>query len=113
LSYFVIIPDFNDKIPNFQAHHQPFNYYAKFDPVTREAYRAAHLKDGDRLLADAKAGKLPAVTFYKPQGNLNQHPGYANVADGDAHVAAVIARLRKSVLPSLEDILWGKAPWRR
>lgn len=24
-----------------------------------------------------------------------------------------IARLRKSVLPSLEDILWGKAPWRR
>lgn len=87
---------YNDKIPNFQAHHQPFNYYAKFDPVSRAAYRAAHLKDGDRLLADAKAGKLPAVTFYKPQGNLNQHPGYANVADGDAHVAAVIARLRKS-----------------
>ena len=36
------------------------------------------------------------MTFYKPQGNLNQHPGYANVSDGDAHIAGVIAALEKS-----------------
>ncbi|WP_316898222.1 acid phosphatase [Ralstonia edaphi] len=83
----------------FQPHHQPFNYFSRFDPATTSgaAERAAHLRDYDAaFLQDAAAGKLPAVTFYKPQGNLNQHPGYANVADGDAHIANVIAQLQKS-----------------
>ncbi len=85
--------------PNYQFHHQPFNYYAKFDPTqsATAAYRAQHLKDFDaQFLQDAAAGKLPAVSFYKPQGNLNQHPGYASVADGDAHIASVIAQLQAS-----------------
>lgn len=88
----------------FQPHHQPFNYYAAFDPTTRSAARAAHLKDFDStFLADAAAGKLPPVTFYKPQGNLNQHAGYASVAEGDAHIAGVIETLRKS--PQWEHML--------
>ncbi|PHV28100.1 acid phosphatase [Janthinobacterium sp. BJB426] len=83
--------------PNFQFHHQPFNYFANMDPVKAPAYRAAHLRDFDsQFLADAGAGKLPPVAFYKPQGNLNQHAGYASVADGDAHIASVIAQLKKS-----------------
>ncbi|HEY9064254.1 MAG TPA: acid phosphatase [Burkholderiaceae bacterium] len=82
---------------NFQTHHQPFNYYASFDPAKNGAARAQHLKDFDTsFLADAAAGKLPAVTFYKPQGNLNQHAGYANLSDGDAHIADVIAKLQAS-----------------
>ena len=81
----------------FQPHHQPFNYYASFDPATRASARAAHLKDFDAsFLTAAAAGILPSVSFYKPQGNLNQHAGYANVADGDAHIANVIAQLQKS-----------------
>ncbi len=81
----------------FQPHHQPFNYYAAFDPATRAAYRAAHLKDFESdFLADAAAGRLPAVSFYKPQGNLNQHPGSSTVALGDAHIASVVAALEKS-----------------
>jgi len=83
--------------PNFQAHHQPFNYYANFDPASHAADRAAHLKDFDsQFLQDAAAGKLPAVAFYKPQGNLNQHAGYANVFDGDTHIAGLIAQLQAS-----------------
>ena len=83
--------------PNFQFHHQPFNYFASMDPVKAPAYRAAHLRDFDsQFLSDAAAGKLPPVAFYKPQGNLNQHAGYASVADGDAHIADVIAQLKKS-----------------
>ena len=82
---------------NFQSHHQPFNYYAALDPATRAAARSEHLRDFDtRFLADAAAGKLPSVSFYKPQGNLNQHPGYANVTDGDAHIADVVAKLQQS-----------------
>jgi acid phosphatase len=82
--------------PNFQFHHQPFNYYAEFDPATHAADRDAHLKDYKDLVADAAAGTLPAVAFYKPQGNQNQHAGYANVADGDAHIADVVQRLQAS-----------------
>jgi acid phosphatase len=82
---------------NFQPHHQPFNYYATFDPLTQAEARTRHLRDFDsQFLADAAAGKLPAVSFYKPQGNLNQHAGYANVSDGDAHLADVIGKLEQS-----------------
>ncbi|MEP7101175.1 MAG: acid phosphatase [Burkholderiales bacterium] len=82
---------------NFQPHHQPFNYYAALDPATQGAARAAHLKDFDTaFIADAAAGKLPSVSFYKPQGPLNQHAGYADVALGDAHIAEVIEKLQRS-----------------
>jgi len=83
--------------PNFQFHHQPFNYYARFDPVAHADERAAHLKDFDNdFLKDVAAGTLPAVSYYKPQGNLNQHNGYANVTDGDAHLADLIGKLKAS-----------------
>jgi acid phosphatase len=82
--------------PDFQPHHQPFNYYERFDPKIHAEQRAARLKDYGDLIDDAAAGRLPAVTFYKPQGNVNQHAGYASVAEGDAHLAALVATLRAS-----------------
>jgi acid phosphatase len=81
---------------DFQAHHHPFNYYAAFDPVTHAADRASHLKDYNDLVADAAAGTLPPVVFYKPEGVYNQHEGYANVADGDNKIADVVAKLQAS-----------------
>jgi phospholipase C len=84
--------------PNFQAHHQPFNYFADLAPGT--ANRATHLVDGGlngaAFIADIDAGKLPQVSFYKPQGNLNEHAGYTDVATGDQHIADVISHLQKS-----------------
>ena len=82
--------------PTFQFHHHPFNYFAEFDPVAHAADRVAHMKDYTDLVAAAQAGTLPTVSFYKPQGNLNQHPGYANVNDGDAHISDVIDQLHAS-----------------
>ncbi|MEP6503716.1 MAG: acid phosphatase [Betaproteobacteria bacterium] len=87
---------YEDASGNFQAHHQPFNYYAALDPKTHAAERATHLKDYADLVADAAAGKLPPVAFYKPIGKNNEHPGYASVAEGDAHLADVIAKLQAS-----------------
>ena len=85
-------------VPNFQFHHQPFNYFANFAPGTDA--RAQHLKDGGmngaEFVAAVDAGKLPQVAFYKPQGNLNEHSGYADALSGDAHIADVIAHLKKS-----------------
>jgi acid phosphatase len=86
---------------DFQAHHHPFNYYANFDPATHAADRAAHLKDYDDLVADAAAGTLPAVAFYKPEGVYNQHEGYTNLDAGDAKIADLVAKLKAS--PQ-----WGK-----
>jgi len=87
---------YNPGAGNFQAHHQPFNYYAGFDPVADAQARADHLQDYDNLVADAAAGKLPAVSFYKPIGVNNEHPGYASLAQGDAHIAGVLQALKAS-----------------
>jgi acid phosphatase len=79
---------------DFQAHHQPFNYYAALDPIAHPAYRAAHLKDYDDLVTDAARGTLPSVAFYKPEGLYNQHEGNTNLTEGDARIADLVAKLR-------------------
>ena len=85
-------------VPNFQFHHQSFNYFVQYAPGT--AARAEHLKDGGmggvEFIKDVDAGKLPQVTFYKPQGNLNEHVGYTDAMSGDQHLVDVIAHLEKS-----------------
>jgi acid phosphatase len=83
-------------VPNYQFHHHPFNYYQSFDPVANVGAREAHLKDYADLAADLAAGALPQVVFYKPQGDLNQHPGYASVSAGDQHIADLVAKLEAS-----------------
>ncbi len=111
----VTLDEFKDstgipKIPNFQYHHQPFNYFKQQGPEN-PVERKKRLRDGglgdesssNRFLADAEAGKLPAVTFYKPQGNLNMHAGYADVASGDRHIDRVIKVLRNS--PQWENMV--------
>ncbi|HLK90224.1 MAG TPA: acid phosphatase [Polyangia bacterium] len=80
--------------PDFQTHHHPFNYYAAFDPATHGDARAQHLKDYNDLLEDIANGTVPPVAWYKPTGNVNQHPGYANLDDGDAHIADLVAKLQ-------------------
>ena len=87
--------------PMFQPHHQPFNYYARFAPGTKD--RAEHLKDGDDFVRDIAAGTLPAVSFYKPAGRYTQHPSYTDVKSGDEHMADILARLRAG--PQWSDML--------
>ncbi len=88
----------NAAVPNFQFHHQPFNYFANMAPGT--ANRAEHLRDGGldgvEFIKAIDGGTLPQVTFYKPQGNLNEHAGYADVRSGDRHISDVISHLQKS-----------------
>src|SRR4051794_13712976 len=44
------------------------------------------------MMADIKAGKLPPVTFYKPTGGKNMHPGMdrSSVAAGDDDATDVV-----------------------
>lgn len=89
--------------PLFQYHHHPFAYFAENAPLgatdangavigtaQTEAHRAAHLKDRSDFVAAIDSGTLPPVSFYKPIGENNEHPGYANITAGDADLQDLI-----------------------
>lgn len=93
------------KIPNFQYHHQPFNYFKAQGP-DHPIERNKRLRDAglgndsstNKFFQDVEAGKLPPVTFYKPQGNLNMHAGYAEIDSGDRHIDRTLKILQESPL---------------
>jgi acid phosphatase len=82
----------------FQYHHQPFNYFASFAPGT--AQRAAHLRDEAEFLAAVKGSKwrcdLKPVSFVKPFGEENEHPGYASESSGSSHLVDLLSAIRSS-----------------
>lgn len=39
---------------------------------------------------------LPALSFYKPIGALNEHPEYADVISGELHIADLLGRIEAS-----------------
>jgi phospholipase C len=80
--------------PLFQFHHQPFAYFANYAEGTPG--RAAHLKDENDYYSDVAGGKLPAVTFIKPLGPDNEHPGYATLLNGQQHVADLVSAIQNS-----------------
>ena len=80
--------------PIFQAHHQPFNYFARFAPGTPD--RAEHIKDEDEFLAAIDHGELPQVAFFKPAGRYTEHPSYTDIKSGDEHLDMILSRLKKS-----------------
>jgi acid phosphatase len=85
-----VFPNCPDKL--FQFHHQPFNYYASFAPGT--AARAAHLRDEQEFLqlagSSGKACNLKPVSFIKPVGAENEHPGYASERAGSNHLIRLL-----------------------
>jgi len=86
----------------FQYHHQPFNYYAAFDPSTPAglANRQAHLKDEaefQSLVGDSsKSCQLDAVSFVKPIGLENEHPGYTSEPRGSSHLVDLLRAINSS-----------------
>lgn len=73
---------------NFQYHHQPFNYFANYAPG--QALRAQHLLDEAAFIAAANSGSLKPVSFVKPLGEENEHPGYTSEAQGSQHLVDLI-----------------------
>jgi acid phosphatase len=86
----------------FQYHHQPFNYFRAFDPGTTAglANRQAHLKDEVEFIQAAQASgaecQLKPVSFVKPFGTENEHPGYASENGSDAHLVALLKLIDSS-----------------
>jgi len=73
--------------PLFQYHHQPFVYFKDYAPGTPGR---THLQDETAFVASAKAGTLPTVSFVKPYGAENEHPGYASEPNGSDHLVDLL-----------------------
>jgi phospholipase C len=86
--------------PNFQWHHQPLAYYDNFAPWLpngkRNPLSAAHLQDELNFYDDLSKGDLPAVSFIKPIGANNEHPGYTDLLQGQQHVADIVHAIQNS-----------------
>ena len=80
--------------PTFIYHHQPFAYFADYADGTPE--RAEHLLDERDMMRAIRTRTLPAVTFYKPIGADDEHPGYASLVRGDYHTAQIIDEIQRS-----------------
>jgi phospholipase C len=91
-----VFPNCPDKL--FQYHHQAFNYYASFAPGTTA--RPAHLRDEDEFLklarSSGKSCNLKPVSFIKPIGAENEHPGYASVSAGSSHLIELLKAVQQS-----------------
>ena len=86
-----VYPNCPDKL--FQFHHQPFNYYSNYAPGTDA--RAAHLRDEQEFEDAASSSSqgecnLKPVSFVKPIGEENEHPGYASEAGGSSHLVDLL-----------------------
>jgi phospholipase C len=85
--------------PLFQFHHQPYVYYQKYADGT--ALKAAHLKDETEFMTAAQNGTLPPVSFIKPIGANNEHPGYTDLITGENHTLQLINAVRNG--PNWKD----------
>jgi acid phosphatase len=79
--------------PLFQYHHQPFNYFANYAPGKPGR---AHLKDETDFSTALRRGRLPKVSFVKPYGAENEHPGYASEPNGSDHLVNLLKAIRRS-----------------
>jgi phospholipase C len=78
----------------FQYHHQPFNYFAAY--ADGSPAKIEHLRDVSEFLTALRNGTLPAVSFVKPLGPQNEHPGYADLLEGQAYVKHLVDSVRGS-----------------
>ena len=81
----------------FQFHHQPFNYFANYAPGTPGR---AHLQD-ERAFIDLANGSsstcmLDSVSFIKPVGLENEHPGYTSETRGSNHLVDLLQSIENS-----------------
>jgi len=83
----------------FQFHHQALNYFASYAPGTTA--RTQHLRDEGEFMQLASTStnrqcNLRPVSFVKPLGADNEHPGYTNETSGSQHLVNLIKAIEGS-----------------
>jgi phospholipase C len=61
---------------NFAYNHEPFLYFTRYNAGTEGR---KHMKDQKDFIKAAKEGALPGVSFVKPGGGNDEHPGSSDV----------------------------------
>ena len=73
---------------SYQQHHYPFAYFSRYNSATGPD--RTHLQDEQDFFWAAQSGQLPQVSFVKPVGSENEHPGYASEPNGSDHLIDLI-----------------------
>lgn len=93
------VQGFDSSLARFQWHHQPFAYFDNYAPWingVRNPRSAAHVQDESNFYTDVANNSLPQVCFVKALGENNEHPGYAEVLQGQVHVADLVATVQSN-----------------
>ena len=72
----------------YQQHHYPFAYYSRYNSAAGPD--RVHLQDEEDYFWAAAHGALPQVSFVKPAGDENEHPGYTSEPTGSDHLVDLI-----------------------
>ena len=80
--------------PLFQFHHQPFAFFANY--ADGKPAKTEHLKDIADFMTALGNDSLPAVSFVKPLGANNEHPGYADLVQGQEYVKHLVEAVQGS-----------------
>jgi acid phosphatase len=70
--------------------------YINYQLSSRNPLSAAHLQDENNFFQDLSAGNLPAVSFIKQVGENNEHPGYADLLQGQQATADIVHAIQNS-----------------
>ncbi len=75
----------------YDASDVPFQYYPSLQDNPK------YFKDDTQLMTDIAGNTLPAVSFVKPIGWKQEHPGFGiNLSDGVAYVQSVVMAIHNS-----------------
>ncbi len=84
----------------FEPAHQPFNYFRDYAEGGPHRDR---LLDEKQFFTDVAAGTLPQVSFVKPYGDSNEHPGSASELEGNRHAVELLTAIMAG--PQAKDTL--------
>jgi acid phosphatase len=89
-----------EKKNNFAYNHEPFLYFARYEKGTEGR---KHLKDQNDFIKAAKEGNLPSVSFVKPGGGNDEHPGGSDVYSSEQLAVNLINAVLEG--PNAKDAL--------
>ena len=85
---------------NFAYNHEPFLYFANYEEGTEGR---KHMKDQNDFINAAKEGTLPSVSFVKPGGGNDEHPGSSDVYSSEQLAVKLINAVLEG--PNAKDAL--------
>jgi phospholipase C len=85
---------------NFAYNHEPFLYFTRYQEGTEGR---KHMKDQNDFIKAAKEGALPGVSFVKPGGGNDEHPGSSDVYSSEQLAVKLINAVLEG--PNAKDAL--------